>query len=361
MDPEDMETEQSGSKEFTGTVDEMNDRDAMMKAAEAAMKEAPTEDGDPEEEKKPSPEQKKASVSRDTDEEPEKDESDKDKEESPPKPKAKAKEKEPEQKEEPLSKLAREIRARENARKIEAEVEGRLSEANTIMQRARGMWNEVQSAREQLQKDMAELAAFKKDPIAAMQKFGWTPEQFIDAATRSKDPSYQDKVALEERLAEERNERKKLEEKLDALYKRAESYEEERGTVAQQQATQRFFQSIPENSPARVVWDDSDLVSRANQVADAYHKKTGRVASPEELGEYLHYEAQQRLRRMGAPGELPGQQPQNAGKVKANGSRALSARDASERHGGAKQLSDMTGDEERAFLIRVAEEAIGRQ
>jgi hypothetical protein len=354
------ETEnQSQGKEFTGTVDEMNDRDAMLKAAEAAMKDAPPgEESDDDGEEKSAP--KKPEVSRETDEEPEKDESDEEEKKVEPKPKAKAKDGEAEKKEEPLSKLAREIRARENARKLEAQVEERLGEANSIMERAKGMWNEVQSARQQLQKEMQELAAFKKDPIAAMQKFGWTPEQFIDAATRSKDPAYQDKIALEDRLAEERAARQKLEEKLDALYKRAESYEEERGSVAQQQATQRFFQSIPQDSPARVVWDDSELVSRANQVGEAYQKKTGRVASPEELGEYLHYEAQQRLRRLGAPAEHAGQQPQNAGKVKANGSRALSARDASERHGGAKQLSDMSGDEERAFLIRVAEEAVGR-
>jgi hypothetical protein len=348
------ENESSSSSEYTGTVDEMNARDAMLKAAEAAMKEAPADEG--EETETPAPKK----VSRETEEEPETDPEEEQEEEPKPKPKPKAKEEDSEKKEEPLSKLAREIRARENARKIEAEVEHRLGEADQIMSRAKDMWGEVQKAREQLKAEMAELAAFKKDPIAAMQKFGWTPEQFIDAATRSKDPTYQDKVALEDKLAAERAEREALQRKVDELYERAKGYEEERSTVAQQQATDRFFEAIPENSPARVLWETDDLVARANRVAEQYQKRTGKVASPEELGEYLHYEAQQRLGRVGAPAENAGQKPQNAGKVKANGSRALSARDASERHGGAKPVSDMDGDEERAFLIRVAEEAIGR-
>jgi hypothetical protein len=331
-------------------MEEMSARDAMIKAAEAAAAESGEEDG---EEKPKAPEADDNIEDEDgklDEEEPKKKE--------PPKAKPKADEEPPPEKAE--SKLARELRARENAREIEVQAEGKMAEANTIIERAKTLFAQAQQYAQQVQEQAREIESFKKDPIAAMKKYGWTPEQFIEAATQSHDPNYKRAVTLEEKLNEERQARAKLEQTVNDLLNRAKGYEEQTAQASQQEATQRFFTAIPDDSPARRVWDDEILIAKANKAADLYYAKTKKVASPEELAHYLHGEAMKLVGASpSAPAESAGQKPQKAGKAKANGSRALSGRDASEVHGsGQKAIGDMTPEEEREYLKSVADAAM---
>lgn len=271
----------------------------------------------------------------------------------------------------PSSVIARELARRSERRQEENGYRAKIQEAETLLARAQEQAQAVVQERQAYAAKMKEvddlLSTIRRDPMGAMQKMGWTAEQFIRNAERQNDPNYQELVTMQGELA-------KRDEMIDKLTRRLDRLDEVETNYAQQ-AQQRqaaaeveaFWSSLPEDSPLFTddrFEDRDDILLRARKVRQKYFEVTakknggrGKVASPEEVAQYLHYEALQR--RNGAPAGTAGQKPGQAGQTKAKVPRALGSRDATERLGGQpKHVHDMTPAEERQFLMDVANQAI---
>lgn len=332
--PGDDEEEETEAGDATGDVADSD----LVAAAEAAFK--GVENADP----KPKEEPKKAV----------------DLEEKPRDEKGKfvpAKKEEP-QPAKPSSIIARELAKREAAHAEERGYKSKVAEAENMFSQARTLLQQVQSQAQDLAKEKAALLEARKDPAAFMKTVGWTAEQFIDNATRAKDPTYQETLALRELLSSQSSVIEELKQTVSSLQAKAKTYDEQGEKAKAQAEVQEFWTSIPQDSP---MWEDyedhDDILYFAKKVRQRYFDATGKVASPKQVGEYLHYRALQK--RAGAPEQSAGQKPV-AGQRKAKVPRALGGSDASERRGGngVKHVHDMTPDEERQYLMDVATNAV---
>lgn len=329
-------------------VEEQNARDAMVAAAEAAMREgADDSDDDPLEKPKAKP------VEEETEEEPE--------EKKPSVEQKKVSPKKDEQpKGAPLSELAKVLHKREQKRESEEQYNAKMAEADAVLSRAKGMYaqlqEELQEARQAKQTALQQLEAIKRKPMSAMKELGWNPEEFVDNALQEKDPNYQRFVQLQGALSERDQRIDKLTSLVEQLVHKAKQYDEQTAQHQQQAEVQEFFASIPKDSPVWEDYDDEDdILYFARKVRTQYKERTGKVASPKELGEYLHFRA---LQKRSASAEPAGHKPKQAGQTKAKVSRALGSSDASERRSNGKSINDMSRDEERDYLIAVAEAAL---
>ena len=100
------------------------------------------------------------------------------------------------------------------------------------------------------------------------------------------------------------------------------------------------------------------LLEQADRVRAMYKEKTGKACTLDELGEYMHYHATELV---GGGLSTNGAPQAKAPKAKANGPRSVTPEVASENRTGAhveKDYDDMTPDEQRVYLARVAKEAV---
>ncbi len=269
--------------------------------------------------------------------------------------KPKAKEAAPEK---PSSIIARELAKREAARAEESQFKGKLEEVKKAHAEVEQLRAQLQTQAAEVARERQQLAEAKRDPGAFLKQQGWSADQFIDNAVRAKDPAYQESVALREVITKQDGVIANVMAKLEALEAKAKSYDEQGQKNQQAAEVQEFWTSIPKDSPVYQDYDDrDDILYRARKVRQDYFDKTGKVASPKEIGEYLHYKALEK--RAGTPAQPAGSRP-NAGKTKAKVPRALGGSDASERRAGsgAKHIHDMTPDEEREYLMDVAAGAV---
>ena len=314
----------------------------LVAAAEAALKGV-----DP-----PDPKPAKAKVEAPKEEEPERDEHGRflKRDAAPQKPKPK----EEAEAEKPSSVIARELAKREEARAEKT----KLAEVEKAWERIQQIEEKLKSEAAELAKERQAIAEARKDPAAFLAQNRWTADQFIDLATRAKDPVYQESVALREELSKRDAIIEELKAGVAELRAKADGYDKQTAQSQVQAEVNEFLGSIPKDSP---VWKDyedrEDLLYFAKKTRQRYYERTGKVASPKELGEYLHYKALQR--RAESPAEPAGGKP-IAGKSKAKVPRALGGTESSERRpgSGAKHVHDMTPAEEREYLARVAEEAV---
>lgn len=338
-DADDDVTPETTTKETAATLD-ANDRDAMMKAAEEAMRDG-AEDEDP---------------LKKTDEEKTRDEQGRFK------PTAKPKAEKPRD-EKPSSTIARELAKREAQREEQVAYKGKMAEADQVLSKARQALDSITNREQQVAQKEQEIGSFlrdmQKDPMQALKRVGWTAEQFIDNATRSRDPNYQEVLQLREELSKRDQAAQTLAQRLERLETKAKEYDNQGTKQAADREVQAFWAAIPEDSPILKndrYEDQDDIIAHARKVRQQYYNKTGKVASPEKIVEYLHYLATEKL--TGRPQETSGRKPK-AGEIKAKVTRALGSSDAAERRGGtAKHIHDMTPDEERQYLVDVANSAI---
>jgi hypothetical protein len=256
-------------------------------------------------------------------------------------------------KEKPSSVIARELAKREAARQDESQYKAKIAEANQLHAQVQQLHAQVQAERAALAKEKEELTRARRDPAGFFASQGWNAEQAIDLATRAKDPVYQETVALREELAKRDSVLHELRQTVHALKAKADGYDKQTEEAKSAHEMQSFWAAIPEDSP---VWQDyeekDDIVYFAQKVRQRYFDKTGKVASPQEVAQYLHYKALQKR----APSAQTAAQKPNAGKPKAKVPRALGSNDTVERRpsNGAKHIHDMTPDEERQYLMEVA-------
>ncbi len=312
---------------------EADDRDALIAAADEALKDAPAEEA------KSDGRDEKGRFLKPTD---------------------LAK---PKVEEKPSTAIARELARREARREEETSYKSKMAEAEQVLSRARAVADEMAEERAAIKREREEVEAFKatvrRDPMAAMKEVGWTAEQFITNAERARDPNYQEILETRSELSKRDALIEKLTARLDDYDARGKKYEEQTKAQQAQAEVSEFWTSIPEDSP---LWaneryeDRDDIIAHARKVRQQYYDKTGKVASPKEVGEYLHYLA---LQRKVAPAQTAGRKPGQAGQTKAKVSRAIGSSDSSERRGGnGKHIHDMTPEEEREYLMDVAKSAV---
>lgn len=265
----------------------------------------------------------------------------------------------------PMSKIARELKAREKEKGILARAQEREAASQAAYAEAQQIVQQAKQFAAQVAGEFERLKRLKDDPVAVINEFGWDPNAIIEAGVNHKDPAYQAKVA-ERRAWEEQHgklaqENRALAERLEKIEKVAKTYEEQGANQAKIAAEKQLIASIPEASPARQLldaglWTEKYILEMAYDVDRQIRAKTRKAPSLSELAEYLHFVASEKIRGL-KPQESAGRS--NAGKSKANGSRALSNRDASERRGAqaTKSFDEMTPEEQRAHLIATVEEA----
>lgn len=262
----------------------------------------------------------------------------------------------------PSSVIARELAKREQRREEESAYKSKMAEAEGLMEKVRGMASRLEEREQRVAQREQQAEAFlqnmQRDPMEALKRVGWSADQFITNAERSKDPTYQEILGLRGELQQRDQLISKLEQRLNGL----EEYKNQYETQTKQQQTQaevrEFWTSIPQDSPVYQDFDDhDDILYYARKVRQQYYDRTGKVASPQQVGEYLHYRALQR--RSGVPAETAGQKPK-AGQTKAKVPRALGSSESSERRGGGgpKHIHDMTPEEEKEYLMDVAANAL---
>jgi hypothetical protein len=262
----------------------------------------------------------------------------------------------------PSSVIARELAKREARREEESGYKAKMQEAEAFLSKAQNAWSSIEAREQRVveRERQAEefLANMQRDPMAAMQRVGWTAEDFINNATRSKDPGYQEAIALRQELSKRDSVIGTLEGRLAALEGKAKSYDEAGSKQQAESEIKDFWASIPQDSPMFDDYDDQDeIIWKARKVRQEFDNRTGRVASPQQVGEYLHYRALKK--REVAPAESAGQKPK-AGESKAKVPRALGSSEASERrsNGASKHVHDMSPAEERDFLMDIAANAV---
>lgn len=361
MDTEETETPDAGG-ELQPPGADTSDRDALIAAAEkAARGEKPADKGTPERDEagkfKPKPKAKAEA------------EPDAEGEEPPP---AAAKEKAPpaEEDESSLPALARSIRQREREQAKRDALDTEKAEAAREKAEAAAELAAAKAEREAAAQERAKYEAMQRrvreSPRAFAKEIGWGDDglqEFAGAAVEENTPAAIERRKLAEHYA-------RLEERLT----KAEQWREEQVQAAKEQETQAAAQREredgeraikellaipkPETTPNLIKLYGKKphlFVAEAQKVASDYYQRTGQVAQLAEIVEYLEYDAAETL------GASPPQQASGANggaaKVKANGSRSLSAQAASERRSAPKPIGDMTPDEERDELARIAVEA----
>jgi hypothetical protein len=116
----------------------------------------------------------------------------------------------------------------------------------------------------------------------------------------------------------------------------------------------RVAAALVGRSPEDIVFDT------ANALATQWQKAGMRLGidfDRDDVAAYLEHQSKQRLAAVGSAPQQVGGVPGIAPKVKANGSRTLSAATGSERRTSPKPLHEMTPDEEREALIEEARRA----
>ncbi len=259
--------------------------------------------------------------------------------------------------EKPSSVIAAALAKREAARAEASQFEAKLEEVKKAQAEVEQLRATLQAQAAEVARDRRLLDEANRDPGGFLKAKGWTADQFIDNAVRAKDPAYQESVALREELGKRDTVISTLTSRLEAIEGKAKSFEEQQQKAHNANEMREFWSAIPKDSPVHQDFEDQDeVIYRARKVRQDYFDKTGKVASPKEIGEYLHYKALER--RAGTP-KSPGPVP-SAGKTKAKVPRALGGSDASERRAGQapKHIHDMTPEEEREYLMDVATGAI---
>ena len=208
----------------------------------------------------------------------------------------------------------------------------------------------------------AELQArrqkFHETPTEALRQLGFKTEDLVDSVTREGTAEWRAIRAAEERA-------KAAEAKAGAVDTVKADFEAFKNQIAarEQEAyranVERQFlteHAAPEKAPyLHKRYEPDEIISKAHALANQW-RAAGVPFANSDVAAYLEHQARQRLAGVAAP---PPQVSGSSGapKVRANGSRTLSAGQGSERRASPKPIEEMSPDEERQALMEVAAEA----
>lgn len=258
-------------------------------------------------------------------------------------------------------KIAAVMRAREEAFKKREEAQDYAAQ---LRQRAEQEAEQIRAnARKQAAADyeadlQARRAKFREAPAAAIRELGFRTEDMVDAVTREGTAEWKAIRAAEDRAAAAEAKAGAVDQvKADfEAFKNAAAQREQQAQVAAVEQQFLAVHATPEKAPyLHKRYDEQEIIQKAHAQANAW-TKAGIPFAHGDVAEYLEHQARQRL--AGVP--VPPQQVSGGGsaqKVRATGSRTLSAAGGSERRASPKPIEEMSPEEERAALIEAAAEA----
>ncbi len=265
------------------------------------------------------------------------------------------------------SKIAALLRAREKAQDLR---EQGASEGEKLIASAR---EKAQAVADQIISEARQRAAeeasawkakFRSAPLQAIKDQGIDTRTLVDEVQREGSPEWQAQKRMEAAQSKLDTELADIKAWRDSMTAKETEWEKQRVNQGRQQTEKHFLTLLPEDSAARTLWEDGDIIAKAHKAADDYREKSGgQVASLEDLRDYLEEQAAKKL--AGIRGQQPGTSAaqQAAKKVsanqpKANGPRALSAASASERRTSPKPHHEMTEAEQREAQVEAATAAM---
>lgn len=208
----------------------------------------------------------------------------------------------------------------------------------------------------------ARRAKFRESPAQAIREFGVPTNELVDQVAREGTAEWREMQKLRADLEAT----KATAGKADKVAAEFEAWKEQQ---AREQHTQRVQQvrsaflsthATPDQTPyLHKRYDDEEIFQRA----DALARKWQAAQVPfdhADVAQYLEHESRNRILGSASSGTPPQQVSGISGgatKVKANGSRTLSAANGSERRTSPKSIDEMTPNEERDALIEAARDA----
>lgn len=253
-------------------------------------------------------------------------------------------------------KIAATLRAREKAFRERQEAESyaaRLkaqaeAEATRIREEAkeRARLEHEEYLRQQREK-------FASSPTEYLRTLAKDPNEIVDAVNREGTPEWRALRAMQAQLAEA-TEKARGAEQVKAEFER---WKEEQAQQAHQQrieqvkATFLAHHASPEKAPyLHKRYEPEEIFAKADALARQW-QRAGIDFAHSDIVEYLEHESRKRLGAVASPPQQVSGASGNAPKVKANGSRTLSAASGSERRATPKPIDEMSPEEERNFLL----------
>lgn len=257
------------------------------------------------------------------------------------------------------------VREREkgHAERQEAQSYAQQQRAAAEAERDRIIAEAKERARQEAAEELAAARSkFSADPIAHLRSLG-TPEEIQDAVMRAGTP--------------EARAYQKLQEELATLKQKASSVDDIKKQLADQKAANEkaaheaaisqirtAFLSAANNERAPYLnarYDADDLFWKAESIAKEW-RNAGQSFAHDDIISYMEHEAKKRFEALqtSPQPQVNGAAPVSgiAPKVPANGPRNISPAASSERRSTPKPHEDMTPEERRLDLVRVAEEAM---
>ncbi len=261
---------------------------------------------------------------------------------------------------EPQSKLAVAIRAREAAQKTRdtAKAEAESFFNDTKARAHKEAESIISDARRQAERELGEWRAkLRASPLQAIKEGGIDARTLVDEVTREGSPEWQAQKRLEASQAKIDAELAELRTWREQQTKDAEAFQQQERGRRQKETEAKFVALIPETSALRTLYDPSEIVARAHVAADMYRETTGDIASLEDLRDYMEEQAAKRLASITGSGAKAAAQGL-AAKTKANGPRTPSSSSASERRTSPKPNADPSPEESRDAMKQAAEDAM---
>ncbi len=205
----------------------------------------------------------------------------------------------------------------------------------------------------------ARRTKFRETPAQALRDLGFSTDELVDATVREGTPEWKAMRALERELAETRakaGQAETVKADFDAFKRQFETNQQ---LAAKAEVEQRFLSqhAAPEKTPyLHKRYEPSEIVEKAHALANQWNA-AGVAFAHSDIAEYLEHQARVRITGTSTPPQQVSGVSGNATKVKANGSRTLSAANGSERRASPKPVDEMSPDEERDALIEAARDA----
>lgn len=240
----------------------------------------------------------------------------------------------------------------------------------------------IQKTKAEIEADRAKLSKLKQSPLETFRELGWTAEDIQRAVLEDGTPEGREKAKYRGEIDEVKNKTQQLE----ALIKQQQDWldqqrqaEQQRQETAQRQAVVNTFLQITNKESCPNLHfmypDDDNRVKYGDFVANQYYQSTGKHIKSQQdlkdLSEYMESQAAESIDKLlvqlHEQGSLQDRIKKAVGahislgtapKTKANGSHTLRTVDASQRKTEPISLDGMTAEEERAYLVSVAKEAM---
>jgi len=258
-----------------------------------------------------------------------------------------------------VAKILRERKEKERARLAEREAKAQAT-AKLEAERAsfQAEQSKLRAELEKIEAERARLREIQKDPMKVAEFAGMTPEQLAQNLAMHGSPEFQEAQRIRAELQQQKELIEQLKRYTEEQRTEAEKAKEAQQVAAQQQNERAFVEhtASDEKYPYLSALTPKVRLNWGYEVAEEYYKATNKVASDQEIAEYIEgVLTEQYAKRTSQPSAKVGKAPVS----RANGPRALSSAVASERRATAKPTNnDLRGEDLRKELLAAARNAL---